>query len=104
MAAKDNGSTPFPPIWIEVECDRAPFAGIVVEINAMATREQRQQWDLDPEAEDAPPVVRNVKNWPIEGGNPWGNDAPIAFRGWLMLHGWQKATTQWLSDPNSPTA
>lgn len=45
-------------------------------------------------------LVAEVQNWPPDLGEPFGPEAPLAFRMWAVHKGIRAAAREFLTDPN----
>ncbi len=81
----------------KVACELPGLEGVIVSYNLMATARQIDAFRANLSAETAKPVIAGIENY---DGDPYGEDAPFAFRLWLGYAGWQKALMQFVTDPN----
>lgn len=86
-----------------VRCPLPGLEQVAVTYNLMATARQLATFRENLTAETAKPVIRSIDGWP-DGGDPFGDDAPMAFRFWVGYRGWQTAVLQFVTDPNYSTA
>lgn len=81
----------------KVTCDLPGLENITVSYNLMATTRQIEAFRSSLDEETAKAVIVGIDGYV---GNPYGDDAPFAFKLWLGYTGWQKALMQFVTDPN----
>jgi hypothetical protein len=81
----------------DVICDLPEFPDVTVTYSLMATAKQLDAFRAGLDPEMAKPVVVKVVGLTYE---PFGEDAPLAFRFWAGYRGWQTALQQFITDPN----
>jgi hypothetical protein len=89
-----------PNTQITVKCPLPGLEAVAVTYNLMASSKQVGVWQKTLGAENGDVVVVKVDGWPVEYGEPFGDDAPSAFRLWAIQQGLGTATREFLTDPN----
>lgn len=85
-----------------IRCPIEELAEVEVVFNIMAGERTMDQFANTLGTEGREKVIVEVRNWPAAeyGEDPFGPDAPMAFRYWAAAHGMQQAVREYVSDPN----
>jgi len=88
-----------------VQCPLPGLEAVEVVYNLMASEAQMDAFYGKVGGDGtAKPLVVEVRNWPKEMPEPFGKDAPMAWRFWASRTGFGVAMAAWLNDPDFSTA
>jgi hypothetical protein len=81
-----------------IGCELPGLEGVQVTYDLMASEEQVNAWQQSlGSVNDG--VVAEVTGWPEGRGEPFGPQAPLAFRIWTVQGGYQEAVRRFAADP-----
>jgi len=92
------------PIAQVVKCPIPGFTEVEVTYNVMASNKQFDALGRGLDKETAEGVILEIKGWPLNGTDPYGEDAPSLWRRWLGRNGAAVAIITKLNDPDFTTA
>ena len=89
---------------ITVQCPLPGLATVAVTYNLMASERQINQVleSVGGDAEQRGLLIVSVTGWPEGdfGADPFGPDAPMAFRIWALRAGYQQGIREFIAGPN----
>ena len=85
-----------------VPCSIPDLEGVSVDFDMMASEETVDTWAKSGGKVNSDAVIAKVNGWPKEeyGPDPFGPQAPMAFRLWCIRKGYAAAVQEYVSDPN----
>jgi hypothetical protein len=88
-----------------LKCPIAGFEGVTVYYNMMASSRETDVFYANSGKDGShAKVITRIEGWPLNGTEPFGEDAPLGWRFWASRTGMKQAFNEWLADPDFTTA
>lgn len=85
---------------VTVQCPLPGLEAVEVDFDMMASEADTNAWGESGAIRHNEKVIRTVRNFPEEYGEPFGPDSPVAFRIWCVRKGYRQAVRTFVDDPN----